>query len=440
MRARNVLATIVLALALGGGQALWAIGDNSLSVMSWNAYLFPYHVNRDLKFFTGKDLHAGVNTPFLERTHLIALQAINRHPDVILFQEVWGRQNKTNLINYLKAYYPYCFFNAGAEDPSHQYVLDDGLLIASRRPTFMEQGYLFSDRTGDENIPPSKDNLWQRIGAHKGVIFVGVYDKYGKGILIANTHLQSGNEHDAVGVRRKQVVEMANLIFRIRQNDPRVGEGHQIIIGGDFNEAIGWRADERPTRLVNRAYWIGRVFRYNHVFVSNWGECSFLKQQLRPYHTVDVDEYGEKSYTFDHEDRLIYIISAKDEDGAPTQLHYSMVDSSLCPNGPYQGAVPSQFDKVVAEKFYTHDGDWSYFRFATDPTGTALLDHFFIDDDVSELSDYEEFRHESLKDIPTASPEWVNGLRKNEEGKPLRMDAARALSDHSAVMATFTAK
>ncbi|MFT7138320.1 MAG: phospholipase C [Candidatus Azotimanducaceae bacterium] len=161
------------------------------------------------------------------------LLALEKRPDVLIFQEVFTPEAFDYLVNGLSEQYPHHTLVAGenCEDPSWASVSGDcqintvksnsGVLIFSQWPIEEQHAYVYHA----VRISKSFDFM-----ALKGVVYakirVGV--EHPSHIHVFGTHLQAtAKDHD---VRMQQVGEMRKFIdgFGISAEQP-------VILGGDFN-------------------------------------------------------------------------------------------------------------------------------------------------------------------------------------------------------------
>lgn len=424
-----ILPGLLLTLLVLLGLPVRAQGTE-LRLMSLNTYCFPEGKRDLVKFLRIADLTAGIDTSISQRIDRIADLAADKNAEVVFFQELWGASNKNRMIAKLQPKFKFVFWNDenAPKDPSY---MDDGLLIASQRIPFLEHKLIYRDRVGDENAGFLKG------GAQKGAIMIGVYDRSGKAILLVNTHMQSGTGTLDIETKGKQVKQLADEIRSMQEIDPRLRNA-QIIIGGDFNEPVGWREGER--RLVDRSKWLTDAFNAAGVPVLNNQLIKRLISVYRPNSIVEVHELKKQGLFKDGREQPLYELgpadSYLDENGYPRD-HFKVIKTYAGdgPAGPV-GSKASRGDEKVLGQLLGNDRLWSFFQDATDPIGRQVLDFFLVDDGRSVIKDYKVLRFEVLGD----SSYLGNYTEGRLKGEPLHYNSRVALSDHAAILATISAK
>jgi len=161
------------------------------------------------------------------------LLALEKHPGVLIFQEVFTPEAFDFLVNGLSEHYPHHTLVAGenCEDPTWASVSGDcqintvrsnsGVLIFSQWPIEEQHAYVYHA----VRISKSFDFM-----ALKGVVYakIRVGAEQPSHIHVFGTHLQAtAKDHD---IRMQQVSEMRKFIdgFGISAEEP-------VILGGDFN-------------------------------------------------------------------------------------------------------------------------------------------------------------------------------------------------------------
>jgi len=461
--------------------------NDQLTVFSLNTYCFPQSISDALWKASKKALMSGMRQNRSTRIAKIAALAVKQQPDVIQFQELWGADNKKEMIDRIMEQpggkdYRYIFWN-DEHQTLRPFVLDDGLLVLSRRRPFMERKIIYTARHGDEDMPVSISTAFQQIGAEKGALILGYYSKDGKAILLADTHMNSGTHIDAVETKRNQLNQLADELIKIQKTDPRTADA-QFIIGGDFNEAVCWRT-EPVNRIADRTKWMTDAYNKKGIPVSNQQMIKFLASNLqpRPQEVVDVNELDMRSVVKDLSGNVRYTLVGKgvrfrnwkpdgsvslDVDPAPSyrkavelldkkyqdlkdkndlSLSYSLETVNV-PGVGKPGDRAPQYDNEIQGRH--GDAGYAYFPFATEPSGTQVLDHFFVNDKRSEIVGYRVMRRETLGDEGKLCPvlnddgnldkdheETQNGKKVQVKARMVYMDSAISLTDHAAIMATF---
>lgn len=420
---QKILTTMILALALGLGQPGWPQA-NKLELLSLNTYCFP-HIQRSLlKFFTKQDLVAGVDTPIDDRIDRIAAFARDRNPDVFFCQELWGPDNKARMRDKLRSRFQYIYWNLTNEsiDPT---CMDDGLLVASQREPFVKRFIIYKDKAGDEN-----GGFFQG-SAQKGAIIIGVWDARGKAILLVNTHLQSGTSPEEVKARMKQLEQVAATLNAIQQEYPKTRDA-QIILAGDFNDPISWRADEK--RLVDRTRQMQDVLKKAGYPVTNNWLMTFLINKYQPKDIAEIHEIDRKGYIKAPNGTVNYEI-AKNGD---QPYHVSRVmPHANAGAGVAPGSQAPNPDIEVAGRLNGNDHRWSFLPEATDPIGNQILDHVYVLDSRSDVRNFRVYRAECLGDRPGLG---VIPEGQRWAGRPIHFNGKEAIADHAAIQVAIFGK
>jgi len=403
---------------------------NDLNLMTMNTYCFPPWKVTLLKKLGIVDLVSGVDTPIPERIRRIAAFARQKNPDVVFFQELWGKDNKEEMIRNLQPTFKYVFWNDQIK-PKYVSYLDDGLLIASRRIPFMERHIEYRDREGDE------DAGLTRGGAHKGALIIGVYDGKGKAILMVDTHLQSGTNPEAVLVRTRQIAQVCRELKKIQDEDPRTRDA-QIIFAGDVNDPVSWRGDNK--RLVNRTRQMTEVFRKEGFPINNDWLIDYLVKKYKPDDVAEIFELERRAVFKTATGAEGYEIAAN---GGKA---YAVSRLSAPKASLGVGTAAPEPDDAVAGRLNGNDSRWTFFPDATDPIGNQILDHVYVLNSRSEVKNFRVFREECLGDAPGLGTYHKDpkDLKPGEvfpwEGRTIHFNGKKAISDHAAIMVTISGK
>ena len=368
-----------------------------------------------------------MDTPPDARIAKIARLTIENNSDVAFYQELWGKWNKQKMIEGLKPAYKYILWNEnntpGAKNMTE---LDDGIMIASKRPPFFTKEIIFSDRTGDE------DN-GIRGSAKKGALFMGICDAAGKPILLITSHLQSGTSMGELEVRMKQCAQIAEMIKTIYQEFPSTQDG-QIIMAGDFNDPVGWREfagdakyPKEVSRIVDRTKQLTDVFRLKGIPLSNdW----LIKRMAATYHAEEILEVFQQEgagVIKDGKGAFKYTVHVKpglDKAKAPAGS-YAVVESA---KGPRRGSDAPVCDTDMVGQLNGGDFRWRLFPEATDPDRIQILDHIFILEERTVVKQWVVDRKRFLGD------------RDQFTGQVKHLDSKTALADHAAILATLSGR
>jgi len=433
MNQRFLGGVAALLLALRPEPALQA---DDLSLMSVNSYCFPAAQVELAKKLGKLDLHAGVETHPNVRIDRLARLASESNADIVCFQELWGEDNKRRMIMNLKSSFKHCYWNeAISPSPVNPGAIDDGLMIASRRPPYFTKAIVFSDRTGAEN-----DGI--RSSAKKGALFMGVCDAEGRPILVITTHMQAGGAWEEVDVRLKQCAQIAATIKSLYHEFPST-QGAQIILVGDVNELVGWRNwagdaewPKETNRIVDRTKQLTEVFRLAGIPLSNDWLIKKMAAKYRAEEIVEVFQRDAAAVIRDGRGTFKYTIRVKPG-----------LDRTRAPNGSYAivesarraevGSTATNADMDLVGYANGKDHRWGVIPEGTEPDSLFILDHVFILENRSAIKTWTVDRARFLGDRPNLGvyPQGVHFA-----GRPLHKDPRTALTDHAAVLVTISGK
>lgn len=386
------------------------------TIMTLNTYAWPEKINEITRAFD-KELASGITKPIGQRIDEIANFVQQKKADIVVFQELWGINNKKRMIkdfgcsmNFPKkkffgqeieivpdkvdctsSFYRYNVFDNSLNP------IDSGLMIASRFPILRHHKIVFPEKLDEEKL------------ANKGALFalIKTDDANRPYVLVVNSHLQSGTPIEYIQVRERQMQQIAKEIKALHGEkgkpgyDSRLDDAHIVIIG-DFNDPIKYLNYKK--RLSDRTGFMINALRKEGINVSNEQERNILIKDLGAEEILDVNELkregvvystanGKKLRTLEKTDPLV------------------------------QGLGRAGYE------------EGSYFKFATDNPGGQLLDHIFLDD-KSKILNYAVLRKEVLADPGTegisSNNAWDSTTGKNKSYNP-----DIALSDHAAIMATI---
>ncbi|MBX7224811.1 MAG: T9SS type A sorting domain-containing protein [Chitinophagales bacterium] len=186
----------------------FAVGTTALAdarkvnVLSYNAYMRPSEL-----FFDDQD----IRSKYYDEALL--------NYDAIIFQELFDDDERTELLGYLAAEYPYQTTvvdipNHGALDP----VQDGGVLVVSRWPIEAQDQMLFGN------------NCWEDdCLAYKGFKYAKI-NKLGVKYHIFGTHMDAFNELEDVNMRKTQL-QMAKTFIASKS----IPTTEAVLFGGDLN-------------------------------------------------------------------------------------------------------------------------------------------------------------------------------------------------------------
>lgn len=379
-----------------------------LTIMTLNTYAWPEKINEATKQLLKNQLASGITKPIGKRVDEMGSFIKQKNPDIVVFQELWGINNKKRMIKALGCTKGFPFINQerfdcenGAQYRYHfmddtsnlDYVktkslVDSGLLISSKFPIAWHKRIVFPEKLGEEKY------------ANKGALLVLVEGPNKKPIFIVDSHLQSGLDLEEIRVRDRQMHQIARELAQAIRNSKL--EDYRVLILGDFNDPIKYSYNDK--RLIDRTSYMIDALRSEGINVSNEQVKNILIKDLGAQEVVHVNELkregtvfstttGEKLRSLDNNDPLVQRLSGAYIEG-------------------------------------------SYFKFATDNGGNQLLDQIFIDD-RSKLLNYQVFRKEVLSD-PGIGGISSGSRWDGKEAIQKTYNPDTALSDHAAVMATIS--
>jgi endonuclease/exonuclease/phosphatase family metal-dependent hydrolase len=366
------------------------------SIMTLNCYSFP-----NLPIL--RDLSSGIGQNIPTRIAKIGKFVTEQDPDIMVFQELWMRDNKKGMIKALGCTkdlpviiparfdcpgspYPYMFLDV----PNKKYEtgLDSGLMIASKFPIEWADKIVYTDKEEEEK------------SANKGALFIRITDHTKKPVFIVDTHFQSGTGLSAITIRKKQAAQLgaklAQSIKDFLEENP-TKKDYRILVLGDFNEPTKYidtqkMLTERQTYIVNAIN--EELENAGLKKVSLKQELNTLIKGLSAYHIevqkiLEVNELGRNG--------IIRSIDGK-------------VLEEL---GPNARLVQGLRGGDIAEGGY-----WPLSSDGGSGGGRQLLDHLLPDED-SKILHYKNFAQEVL----------------GRQGPDMPWNPATALSDHAAIWA-----
>jgi endonuclease/exonuclease/phosphatase family metal-dependent hydrolase len=377
----------------------------ALTIMTLNTYTFSKGLSKALEIFLRKEggLVPGITKSINQRIDEIAHLVKQENPDVVVFQELWGIDNKKRMLKDLgckdipffsivmkdkfncptPTQYTYNFLDSSIFTAS---FVDSGLMIASKFPIVWAKRIVFPDSLSDEKM------------AKKGALLVRIEDRMGKAVFIVNSHLQSGAAHEYIILRNREMLQIGYELAKAIRESGLGPKDYRIIILGDFNDPIKFIADKKL--LTDRTTFMIKALKSKGINVSNDQVTSFLANKLGAQKILDIDEFENQIAL------KLPLGQEKELDSSDPDYRYLQSASG----NPAQGG---------------------YFRYASDNPGIQLLDHIFLDDN-SRLLNYRVLRNEVLKDpeLPVAP----------DQTPAKTYDPKTAISDHAAVMVEIADK
>lgn len=406
-----------------------------LSILTGNCYAFPPTTRNVLKdvsgFFDSEiDLVGGIDKSIGTRINEIAALVKKKNPDVVVFQELWGNDNKQQMSRRLRDQYPHIYWISQTTEQAFKDVgssignflktaftspqklgdkqtyvalnpvkMDSGLFIASKFEFNYKGAITYEDKGGDE------------VNAKKGALVVLLHDRTKKPVLLAVTHLQSWRDAQYVRIREKQMRQLANFLAnkKVKVSFPKANMSLDIkltdfprlstVIIGDFNNPITYQ--EAPKRLIDRSNYLVKTLQEEGIKVSNDAVLAILKERYGIQEYVEVRE-----------------------------LKKDAIVTQFLPSGPQQTVVSETDVKnplyPFIGRFYEKKENkelYDYWAEASDPRGTQLLDQIFLSPNCG-ISSYSVLRKEVLGDA----------------GKSQPYNKKTAISDHAHLMVEISEK
>jgi endonuclease/exonuclease/phosphatase family metal-dependent hydrolase len=392
---------LCFALALDWAPAQTPRDPDELRVMTLNCYCFPERLTNALKGITwigeafgGKkaiDLQRGIQQDTTTRKRYLLQIILREKPDVVCLQECWNGE-KDFFRNALKASY-HVYENKGPWSKSARKILDDGLMVFSKDEAVRSsrntvRTFIYDDFEDDENM------------ADKGAVILE-FQHNDKPWILVNTHLQSGTREGALKIKVRQVHQLASELRDLQDGDP-VARDAQVVWVGDDNEPISYievGASVTDTLFDRTQYLLDQANQefakgHSHLVLSNDQAVARLAREHGCERVVQV---------YDLDNRGVLRQAGEKGPGEPWPLgnHWRWF------NG-------------------TPGFGWAYLKEATDPSGRQVLDHAFVDDARTEVSDILTLRKAVLGDKRP-----LTGSDRDT------YNPDTALSDHAAVIFTL---
>lgn len=171
-----------------------------LKVLTWNTFLIPPPWNI---------------TKQKERAKIMAEKLPTLGHDIMFFQEAFYNKKRKLIINSLKTKLPYIAIPTPGRKLSQ--IQDSGLLIASKFPMEVLDQVIFRDCAKSDCM------------ASKSAIIVEITLPNNKKIQMINTHLQAWNEPKTFAVRKKQLIQIREMM--VAHNKPGIPQ----VLVGDLN-------------------------------------------------------------------------------------------------------------------------------------------------------------------------------------------------------------
>ncbi|MCF8257107.1 MAG: sphingomyelin phosphodiesterase [Flavobacteriales bacterium] len=201
-----IIALLLAALTIGSAQAQTAEGIGTLNVLSWNIFMRPAGL-----FWNGQ----------VERAKHIGALLKDSEYDVLLFQEAFSKKSQKVLREALGSEFPYEILPEG-----NGKFFNNGLWVLSRVPIENAVTFFYDQCMGVD------------CGAAKGAVFFEV-KKDGFAYQLVNTHLQSEDGPEQIGIRNSQFAQIEQLL------EKEAREGVLQLVAGDMNTS---RANEDAYR------------------------------------------------------------------------------------------------------------------------------------------------------------------------------------------------
>lgn len=175
----------------------------NLSVLTWNTFLVPPPVN---------------STKQEERANLIANKLKTIGDDIIFFQEAFMDSKREQIIHELASVYPYVAIPKKGHGLFQ--LTGSGLFIVSKYPMKVLDQVVFDD-CADSDCLASKSAIMVELTIPDG--------HNEKTIQMINTHLQAWNGPQEIAIRKKQLLQIKEMM----SNNAKVGVAQVLV--GDLN-------------------------------------------------------------------------------------------------------------------------------------------------------------------------------------------------------------
>lgn len=190
--------------------ASWA---QELKVLTWNTFLIPPPINV---------------TKQKDRAKLMVEKLPAMEHEVMFFQETFFKKSRKQILTSLLKTHPYSAIPTKGRKLTH--ILDSGLMVVSKHPMEVLDQVIFKDCTVSD------------CASSKSAILVEVTIPSGKKVQLVNTHLQAWDKPKAIEVRKKQLLQIKEMLSsHLKPGIPQLLIGDLNIDGkleGEFNEAL----------------------------------------------------------------------------------------------------------------------------------------------------------------------------------------------------------
>ena len=157
-----------------------------LKILSWNIFMIPKPVNMTYQ---------------KERSVQIVEQLKNSTYDILFFQEAFAASARKRLMKNLSQNYPHMIVTSGKKFGTLQ---SSGLMVFSKHPARKIAEKVFRDCTKSDCL------------ARKSALLVEIDLPSGKKFQFINTHLQAWSTPAAIEVRRKQLMDIQQLLSQYK--------------------------------------------------------------------------------------------------------------------------------------------------------------------------------------------------------------------------------
>ena len=274
-------------------------------------------------------IHVGKNWP--ERLPRIAQAIRQANADVVLFQELWRKQDRKYVTDSLHEQYPYSVGSHGKM--GLRGLIGSGLLVLSKYPFFApEQFHVYKDFTAPEEF-----------FAGKGLLIVPISIN-GKLFAFGNTHLGSAHwdakindfKPKQLAQHVRQLEQMGELIAEARHSFDERGLHPHFILSGDTNcPEYFWNAAENRTETDKPSYCYPSLNPNGELLdtyrLLNPDDLGWTNGTANPYHTVGEPD-ARIDYIFSDVNPRVIPYSSKiifQDTTSPLSDHYGVLTNFL---------------------------------------------------------------------------------------------------------------
>jgi endonuclease/exonuclease/phosphatase family metal-dependent hydrolase len=233
-----------------------------------NCYCFPDERRFNFLKWWGFDIHERVTLKPKERIYNIAQYIKKYNPDIICFQELWGKKNKYHMIRHFNEY---SYIRDSSTGRFGGIGVDSGLLTLSKIPFVENIITVFPVRGKYENQLANKGALASMFKVSK------------RNFLVVNTHL-NGN------LAKLQMDHIYNNLLSDLNNDCIQ------LLCGDLNVKVGNDKKEWDFKILDNVI---STTRLKHCQIPIQNGSRFEKDGILLDHLVTTHPYKVQNYIVD---------------------------------------------------------------------------------------------------------------------------------------------